>query len=333
MQIPPWMHERWADDAGAWATRELARVGRRVVGPIESVHARIWSTVLRIPSDAGDVFLKACGPAGAHEPALLRFLAELWPERVPGVLAVDISRGWVLMADAGRARLRETITRDRDLAHWRTILPLYAKMQIELAGRVDGLASLGVPDDRVETLADKLTALLEQSEFLHFDQPGGLRSADHARLRASLPRVRAACEKLVACGIPQTLSHGDLHDGNVFVIASSSSPRYVIFDWGDSSITHPFFTLRTTAASIGRTLGLSLESKEWLHLRDAYLEPWTRFASRDEVRVAAELAGKLAPLEGALRWYHVLAAVPAELRADWREPIPRLLEDLLASIA
>jgi Phosphotransferase enzyme family len=328
------MQAGWADEAGAWATRELARAGRRVAGPIESVHARIWSTVLRIPTaagDGGDVFLKACGPAGAHEPALLRFLAGRWPERVPRVIAVDISRGWVLMADAGREQLRETIARHRDLSHWRTILPLYAQMQIELAGDVDELAALGVPDERVETLADKLAALLEQIEFLHRDQPGGLRSGDHTRLRAALPRVREACEKLLAQSIPQTLSHGDLHDGNIFVVARCPSARCVIFDWGDSSITHPFFTLRTTAASIERTLGLALESKEWLHLRDAYLEPWTRFASRDAVRVAAELAGKLAPLEGALRWYHVLAAVPAELRADWREPIPRLMEDLLAA--
>ena len=84
-------------------------------------------------------------------------------------------------------------------------------------------------------------------------------------------------------------------------------------------------------SSVERTLGLSLESKAWADLRDAYLEPWTRFAPPDAVRAAAGLAGNLAPLEGALRWHHVLRAVPAELRADWREPIPRLLEDLLAA--
>jgi hypothetical protein len=323
------MQTGWADEAGAWASRELTRAGRRVTGPIASVHARIWSTVLRVPSDDGDVLLKACGPAGAHEPALLRFLAELWPNRVPGVIAVDVPRALVLMTDAARERLREVITRDRDLSHWRAILPLYAQMQLELTSRVDALASLAVPDDRVETLAEKLAALLDEAEFLHLDQPGGLRSADHARLRASLPRVREVCEKLVAAGIPQTLSHGDLHDGNIFVDSDGGARRYVIFDWGDSSITHPFFTLRTTAASIGRTLGLGADSSEWSALRDDYLEPWTQFASRERVYEAAHLAGKVAPIEGALRWHKVLSAVPAEMRTDWREPIPRLLEDLL----
>src|SRR5207247_7346359 len=115
----------WAD-AGAWAIDQFARLGRRVTGPIETVHERIWSTVLRVPSDGGDVFLKACGPAGACEPALLRFLAHSWPHCMPGVLAVDEKQAWVLLADLtdGRKRLREVLARDRDLAHWRAILPL-----------------------------------------------------------------------------------------------------------------------------------------------------------------------------------------------------------------
>ena len=321
------------DEQLAWTATALKRVGRRVTGSAEVVHARIWSTVTKVSTDAGDVFLKACGPAGAHEPALLDYLARLWPDHVPEVLAVDPQRAWVLMSDTGRTRLRETITQDRDLSHWRTILPLYAQMQVNLAARVTELASLGVPNDCVETLPDKLAALLDEVEFLRLDEPDGLRSSDHARLLASLPRIREACVKLLECTVPQTLSHGDLHDGNIFVrTGGATGAGYVIFDWGDSSITHPFFTLRTTAASVGRTLGLDEHSTEWSTLRDAYLEPWTRFASADSVRRAADLAEKLAPIEGALRWHHVLSEVPAEMRTEWREPIPRLLEDLLASV-
>jgi Ser/Thr protein kinase RdoA (MazF antagonist) len=173
---------------------------------------------------------------------------------------------------------------------------------------------------------------LDDVEFLYLDQPDGLRRSDHAKLRDALARVSEACDRLVDGGIPQTLHHGDLHDGNVFVRLDGNSTRYVIFDWGDSCVSHPFFTLRTTAACLQRTLGLSSDSGEWSQVRDAYLEPWTRFTPRAGVEQAAELAEKLAPIEGALRWYHTLRCVPPELRQDWREPIPRLLENVLASL-
>src|SRR5439155_17017306 len=160
--------------------------------------------------------------------------------------AVDEKRGWVLLADlADRGeRLREVLARDRDLGHWRAILPLYAQIQIDLAGRVDELLNLGVPDDRLVTLPDKFASLLDDVEFLCLDQPDGLRSSDHARLRA--PRIDEACDCLLACGVPETLHHGDLHYGNGFVRMNASEPAHTIFDWGDSSLAHPFFTLRTT---------------------------------------------------------------------------------------
>jgi hypothetical protein len=325
------MQPGWAEGAGAWAAAELARLGRRVTGPIESVHARIWSTVLKIPTGTGDVFLKAAGPAGAHEPALLRLLSRSWPRCMPDVLGVDEERAWVLLADGGQ-RLRERLTRDPDIGHWRRLLPLYAQVQIDLVDRTGELLPLGVPDDRLATLPASFRSLVNDTEMLHLDAPDGLRSSDHERLRALTSRVADLCARLLACGVPETLHHGDLHDGNIFVHHDGAEPAYTFFDWGDSCLTHPFFTLRTTAASVGRTLGLTPNSGEWSDLRDAYLEPWTRFASRSAISDAADLAEKLAPIEGALRWHHVLRCVPADLREPWREPIPRLLEDVLAAV-
>ena len=206
---PPWTQPDWIEQSGAWATTELARLGRRVTGPIESIHARIWSTVLRIPTDAGNVFLKACGPAGFHEPRLLQFLAESFPGRTPRVIAINEHHKWVILQDAGGERLREVLARDRNLRHWRAILPLYAQLQVDLIDHVKDLLSLGVPDDRPGNLPAQFQSLLDHVELLYLDQPGGLRSSDHARLCELLPRVRQVCDgDLLACGIPQTLHHG-----------------------------------------------------------------------------------------------------------------------------
>ncbi|MFN8200442.1 MAG: hypothetical protein U0R72_19265 [Nakamurella multipartita] len=47
---------------------------------------RAWATAVRVPTDHGDYWLKACGPDTAFEVPLYRVLAEL----VPG----DVLRRW-----------------------------------------------------------------------------------------------------------------------------------------------------------------------------------------------------------------------------------------------
>ena len=61
-------------------------------------------------------------------------------------------------------------------------------------------------------------------------------------VRAILPEYAERCELLAAFGIPETIQHDDLHDGNVFV----RDGRNLFFDWGDSCVSHPFHTLVVT---------------------------------------------------------------------------------------
>jgi hypothetical protein len=58
---------------------------------IEQVHVRPWSTVFRLPTNNGAVYLKCCGPTQAHEPRLTALLHREFPRLVTEVLAlVDI---------------------------------------------------------------------------------------------------------------------------------------------------------------------------------------------------------------------------------------------------
>ena len=58
-----------------------------------------------------------------------------------------------------------------------------------------------------------------------------------------MPWVREACERARArFGIPETIQHDDLHDGQIFV----RDDRYLLLDWGDACVSHPFFTLAVT---------------------------------------------------------------------------------------
>jgi hypothetical protein len=314
-----------------WISAALARRGLEIAGAAEEVHRRIWSRVVRVPTGGGAVFFKAVAPALAYEAGLTRRLAEWRPDCTPAVLAADPARGWLLLGDGG-LRLREALQAEGpQLRRWLELLPRYAELQIELSGRLDELRALGVPDRGPAALPDHLAGLLAEPAALSIDHPEGLSAAEAARLRALGPRLADLCAELQGCGVPLSLHHGDFHDGNIFLRGAG----YIFFDWGDSSLAHPFFSLRTAFISVENGLDLPEGAPEFERLRDAYLEPWTRFAAPARLREAFALAQRLSALCSALSWSLALSAVPvgSAERAAYRAPVPALLQEFLANLA
>lgn len=287
-RVIPWAQPGWFERSSVWVRAELERQGIRVSGPIEQPHSRPWSTVLRVPTSEGVVYFKAASPVDPYEPGLLQSLARWRPQAVPEPLSVDTGRGWLLMRDAGQM-LRNAIRPTRDMSPWLPVLPVYAELQIEMAERIPDLLALGVPDRRLSVLPDLYESLLDDVDTLRIDRPLGLTSEQYRRLLDLSPRVAELCEELATHTIGETLNHGDLTDANVFV----SDGSFVFIDWGDSCVSHPFYSLRTVLVSAEISLRLEENSPELRPLRDAYLEPWTRYESRKELLRALDLAGRL----------------------------------------
>jgi hypothetical protein len=320
----PWAQPGWFKRASAWVEAGLERHGIVVSGPIEQPHSRPWSTVLRVPTCDGHVFFKAVSPVDPHEPALLGALARWRPDLVPQLLSVDTERGWVLMRDAGQ-RLREIVRPGRDMRPWLPLLARYAELQIELAQRIPDLLALGVPDRRLPVLPTLYEPLLADVEVLRIEQTSGLTRGQYERLLALSPRVAELCGRLAEYRIPETLNHGDLNEGNVFV--GGKSPIFI--DWGDGCVSHPFYSLRTVLVSAEISLGLEENSPELHPLRDAYLEPWTRYEEREDLLGALDLTGRLASINGALTWHRLVSRLEGTKREEYAEPVPALLKEFL----
>ena len=280
----PWTQADWLAEATGWIR---ARV--EVTGEIEQPHVRWWSTVLRVPTAEGDLFFKAVAPVHRFEAALTARLAELQPRRVTEVLDVDAERGWLLMRDAG-TRLRELVEAPEDLHHWESLLPEYAQLQIEVAPYADELLALGVPDEQLAVLPDLLRELLAV-------RPYGLTEDEHRRALAAVPRFDEMCRALAEDGVPETIQHDDLHDGQAFV----RNGRYLVFDWGDSCVSHPFHSLTVTLRSVAWRLDLPPGGPELRRLRDAYLEP---FGHGPEL---ADLAYRTGTVARAIAWHRMVA--------------------------
>jgi hypothetical protein len=279
--VSSWTDPLWLAEAHEWIRVQLARVGTGIVGPIEQPHIYPWATVLRVPTEQGDVYFKANAAALRHEAALVTLLAARRPDCIPPLFAVEPERGWMLMANAG-TRLRELVERERELNRWLEILPLYAGLQIDLADDADELLALGVPDLRLATLAARYEQLLEGLVELPAD--------DRRGLEAKVPWVRESCEELASYGVPETIQHDDFHDGQVYV----RDGRYLLLDWGDACVSHPFFTLSVTLEGV-LAWGLDdiEDSVDVTPFRDAYLAPFRRMANTAELEEAAAIAMRL----------------------------------------
>ena len=198
----PWAQEGWFGTAAAWMSERAAGQGRPLTGPVQQEKSWSISCILRAPTAAGDVFLKAVPPLFAVEPRITAFLAQRFPRHVPPVIATDPRRRWTLMGDAGAM-----LKRGADVAIWEGLGRCLARLQVAFAGQEETLLSLGCPDRRLARF------LLELEDFVAPPEPPGppgqlpgrLPDASAellARLREALPRVRRACAALEAVGSP-----------------------------------------------------------------------------------------------------------------------------------
>ena len=275
------MLERWTDPAWLAEAHAWIRSHVSVTGEIEQPHVRPWSTVLRVPTADGAVWFKANTEEFRYEAALTSRLASRRPDAIPPLLAADLDRGWLLMDDAGTT-LRTVVAEERSLDRWLDVLPLYAGVQIDLAGEAPELVDIGVPDMRLAVLPHKLKTFL--------DELGGRLGDEGARLRERLPWVRAACEELASYGVPETIQHDDFHDAQVFV----RDGDYLLMDWSEACVAHPFFTLSVTLEGV---IAWGLDDEEHSEpldpYRSAYAEPFERAGLIEDSERALDLALRL----------------------------------------
>lgn len=301
----PWEQPGWYGSMLEWSASSLAESGLALVGTTEVVTSRAWACVYRLPTNAGSTYFKAVNRRFRHEVALTDKLHRIAPGATTAVLAADRVRGWMLLGDAG-STLRPLVSSLADLHHWETVLQLYAQLQIDTAAHAEELVSLGVPDRRLTTLPALYPLILDHSLLTLGSEPS-LSQAEYERLLTLQPVVTQVCEELAAVDLPETAQHDDLHDHNVFV----RDGQYRVCDWGDACISHPFLSLLVTLNSVGNRFQLCEPSPELGRLRDAYLEPWTHFAPREQMAAALPAARRLGMLSRALTWRMVLLEAPA----------------------
>lgn len=233
------LRARWARPCGpagdlAWADEQLMAAGRHRQRP--AVQMKTWnlSSIWRLPTADGHVWLKAVPPFFAHEGAVIHALAA---PTLPPLIAFD-HLGRTLLEDVQGVDQYEAPTERLPV-----MIDALVALQFGAVGRVAELLALGLPDWRAEPFALAAADVVERgSDGLAADEQHIL-----DRLLAGLDdRFRALAE----CGIPDTFVHGDFHTGNVRW--TDAGP--VIFDWGDCGVGNPLLDLPAFDRNLASTV-------------------------------------------------------------------------------
>ena len=285
-----------------WATPAYADLVRdwctSVIGPVSEMtqhKLRPWATVWRTESASGVHFFKQNCPGQAFEAAAVQVLAELAPQQMVPVTAIDAERGFLLTPDQGP--VFGDVAGD-DLDAWCRLVATAARLQREVAPSVSRLEDAGMTAmpvaGSVAYVEDRIAAFSDLPE----SHPSHLPAEQATALRGRLPAIRDWSEQVAALGLPLTLHHNDLHEHNAFDVGGELR----FFDFGDALLSEPLGELRIPVAVLAHRLGCEPTDPLLAPVVDAFLEVWSDVVPAADLRAALPVAMHLAQLGRVESW-------------------------------
>lgn len=286
-QRADWATAEGLRSALGWAEEALRASGRAPVGPVEQVKTWNLSGLFRFPTASGPAWLKTTPHFGACEAQVIGLFGSVDATLVPTVLASDTAARRVLL-DHVPGKDCWGAPEDSML----TAVERLVAAQAALAGhRADTLT-----DRTPRVLTDRVRELLagEAGRELSVEE---LEQAH--RMVEQLPRT---VEELEACGLPETVVHGDFHPGNW----RSDGRSTVVVDFSDSYLGHPAFDgLRPRAF---------LSEARWARVRELWTRAWAAQVPGSDPGRALEVAEPLVHLAYAVRYQEFLDGIEASER-------------------
>jgi len=265
-----------------WAHNCLRDCGHQEYDTPQVIRNVPWSTVHCFETSKGLFFLKSMASPFAIESTLLRFLFESVTQNIPFVIAENHKLQCFLMKDAGIC-LRGILKEKFDASYFGQIFKIYADIQIGCIPYVDKLIEIGVNDWRLKNLPALYQDFINQESLLKTD---GITATEIEILKKLAPRFQFLCEELSDFCIPETIEHGDFHDNNILI----KNRIITINDWGDASISHPFFSFVSFFNSARRHHNLNDSDDIYKNTREVFLSKWKDYGTENILVKALELA-------------------------------------------
>jgi len=292
-----------------WATEALQAAGRAPLGPPEQVKTWNLSGLFRFKTARGPVWLKTLPMFAADEAVALGAVRLVAPTLVPAVLAAD-SAGRRLLLD----HVPGTDCWEPSAADVRGAVRGLAQAQAALADDPVLIPAAVLHDRRLPTL------VVEAANLVAGEAGAQLQPADRAAAEALVARLPRLVAELDACGLPDTLVHGDFYVGNW----RSDGTRTMILDFSESGFGHP--------ADDGIWPRDWLPDDLWALAAETWVRTWRECRPGSEPARALELAAPLAHLGHAIRWQRFLDSIePSEYPYHFGDPAAGIRHALRAA--
>jgi hypothetical protein len=308
----PWARPGWYAEVQRWVDGELARLGQSRSGPLEPVRSWGLSCVIRVPTPAGNTYFKAGVdlPLFANEPAVLRELATRFSPAAPRPICIDAERRWMLLADFG-----EPLDGEVTPEVYEKVLHSFGRLQMDSAALVGELMAVGVLDRRLDQLARESGLLLDDPEVR-----AELEADEIAQLREAMPGAVARCGELARARVPHTISHGDLHLGNIALVDG----KPVFFDWTDACVAHPFLDAVHLLSEVK-------DGNVQDQLTESYLSLWSPYEPMGRLQELWRLARPLSSMHQAISYRYIMRGLEPMSRTDLSGAIGLFLRRILVS--
>lgn len=284
----------------AWANKTLLANEYQLLSDLEDIQMTAWSSVRRILTNQGYIYLKQMPERLSLEPIVIQILQNTVHANVPMVVAMDRDLNCFLMKDAGKpfyyytaSVLRENLIREA--------IHQYQRIQGASISLVKQLLELGVPDWRLAQLPTLFQQLMKEKNLLTQD---GMFSADIKKISNLIPQCAALCAELAKFKIAETLDHCDLHGANILIEEKQNT--LTIIDWGETVITHPFFSLTAFLRNLVQYYSFT-EAELW---DNCYADK--NITDRNALEKMVALARKLEPIYSALAFHRLLMSSDKE---------------------
>jgi hypothetical protein len=116
------------------------------------------------------------------------------------------------------------------------------------------------------------------------------------------PKFSSMCELLSGYKIAETLDHCDFHDNNILM--GNNTNKMTIIDWGESAITHPFFSFFSCLSNAAYRYGLNGTAAH-MKLQEACLHCDLFNIEQEKLSAAFLLATRLWPIYSSLGNYRL----------------------------
>lgn len=286
-----------------WGADCLAANGWAIEHSPEIVLSTPWSMMVRFSTSIADFYLKQTPPAIFLEPQIIQLLYEQFHASVPVVVASNDDLHCFMMRDCGnvlRAQLKERFSPDLLCQ----AIKEYAEIQRSTEDHVEVFIKLGVPDWRLAKLPVLYNQIINQTDFLKAD---GMTDEELQTLQALSPQFLAQCALLSSYGIQETIGIPDFNDNNTLL--DPNTKKLTFIDWGEATITHPFFSLYNCLEQAITHHGIKEADQIYTQLQDACHENWSGLVTKNQLLEIFNLVMQLRNIYGALACYRLMTSV------------------------